>query len=115
MVHNSLRAADILAEKGIQARVINIHTIKPLDTDIIKELIEHSKLFITVEEHSTIGGLGGSGSEYLSSFSSHPPLLRLGIADKFRHAGDYNYLLELNELLPEQIAGNIGKKYRSLS
>ena len=114
MVYNALQAAEILTTKNIHARVVNIHTIKPLDIAAIDEVKNTSKLFVTVEEHSMIGGLGGSVAEHLSSFSSHPALLRLGIADKFRHAGDYNYLLGLNELMPEQIATNIEKKYLSL-
>lgn len=114
MVYNAIQAAGILKEKNIHARVVNIHTIKPLDTESINEAITKSKLLVTVEEHSKIGGLGGAVAEHLSSFSSHPSLLRLGIADQFRHSGDYNYLLGLNELLPEQIAANIEKKYLSL-
>jgi transketolase len=114
MVHNSIKAAEILESKGISARIVNMHTIKPLDTGAIAAATEKSKLFVTVEEHSIIGGLGGAIAEHLSSYSSHPPLLRLGIADKFRHAGDYNYLLGLNELLPEQIAANIENKWLAI-
>jgi transketolase len=114
MVYNSLEAAKILKEKGIHARVVNIHTIKPIDTDCINEAIECSKLMVSVEEHSTIGGLGGAIAEYCSAQTKHAPLLRLGIADKFRHAGDYNYLLEQNRLLPTQIAQDIEQKYVSL-
>jgi transketolase len=114
MVHNSIKAAEILESKGISARVVNMHTIKPLDVDAIVAATEKSKLFVTVEEHSIIGGLGGAIAEHLSMHSSHPPLLRLGIADKFRHAGDYNYLLGLNELLPEQIAANIENKWLAI-
>jgi transketolase len=71
-------------------------------------------LLVTVEEHSKIGGLGGTIAEYLSSKTSHSPLIRLGIEDKFRHAGDYNYLLGENRLLSEQIAQDIEEKYLSL-
>jgi transketolase len=115
MVHNSLEAAKILKEKGMQARVVNIHTIKPIDTDSIDYANECSKLLVSIEEHSTIGGLGGTIAEFLSSQPNHTPLLRLGIADQFRHAGDYNYLLEQNRLLPEQIAQDIEKKYVTLN
>lgn len=115
MVYNSLEAAKILKEKGIQARVVNMHTIKPIDTNCINNANGISKLLVSVEEHSKIGGLGGAIAEHLSSEFNHAPLLRLGIADQFRHAGDYNYLLGLNELLPEQIAFNIEQKYISLN
>lgn len=114
MVSNALEASKILKEKGILVRVVNIHTIKPLDIDCIDSCDANSKLLVSVEEHSKIGGLGGAISEHLSSKTSHSPLLRLGIADKFRHAGDYNYLLGENRLLPEQIAQDIEEKYLSL-
>ena len=114
MVSNALEASKILKEKGVLVQVVNIHTIKPLDIDCIDSCDANSKLLVSVEEHSKIGGLGGAISEYLSSKTSHSPLLRLGIADKFRHAGDYNYLLGENRLLPEQIAQDIEEKYLSL-
>ena len=114
MVFNSLKAATLLKEKGISAGVVNFHTIKPLDTDCINQKNKHSLLLISVEEHSKIGGLGGAIAEHLSSIQNHAPLLRMGIADQFRHAGDYNFLLGENELLPEQIAANIEEKYKSL-
>jgi transketolase len=115
MVYNSLKAAEILNTKGIELRVINIHTIKPLDTGIISKCIPDSKLFFTVEEHNKIGGLGAAISEYLSSYSYHPSLIRLGIDDEFKPAGDYNYMLGENSLLPEQIARDIEIHYSNLS
>lgn len=114
MVYNSLKAATLLKEKGISAGVVNFHTIKPLDMDCIDQKNKHSILLVSVEEHSKIGGLGGAIAEHLSSQPNHAPLLRMGIADQFRHAGDYNFLLGENELLPEQIAANIEEKYKSL-
>jgi len=114
MVYNSLEAAKILKAKGISARVVNIHTIKPIDIECINHSNEYSKLFVSVEEHSIIGGLGGAIAEHISTLSNHAPLLRLGIADTFRHAGDYNYLLGQNRLLPEQIAEDIEIKYATL-
>ena len=104
MVYNSIEASKILALKGIKARVVNFHTIKPIDKDAIDDSNEKSKLLVSVEEHSKIGGLGGTIAEHLSLKGNHAPLLRLGIADEFKHAGDYNFLLGENRLLPEQIA-----------
>lgn len=114
MVYNSLEAAKILKDKQINVCVINIHTIKPLDKECIDVKNKQSKLLVSVEEHSKIGGLGGAIAEHLCSYTNHAPLLRLGISDQFRPAGDYKYLLEQNELLPEQIAAAIEKKYLSL-
>lgn len=115
MVYPSLQAAGILIEKGISAGVINIHTIKPLDTDCIDRQNASSQLLVSIEEHCITGGLGSSIAEHLSSKQSHTPLLRLGIADRFPHAGDYNYLLGENELLPGQITANIERKYREVT
>ena len=115
MVYNSLEAAKILKEKNIGVSVVNIHTIKPLDEECVNFCSKQSKLLVSVEEHSKIGGLGGAIAEHLCSLSNHPPLLRLGILDQFRHAGDYKYLLEQNELLPEQIAAGIEQKYSLLN
>ena len=115
MVYNSLEASKILKENGIDARVINIHTIKPLDINCINEKNIKSKLLVSVEEHSKIGGLGGAIAEYISTLDNHAPLLRLGIEDKFRHAGDYQYLLGENQLLPDQIAKKIKEKYETLN
>jgi transketolase len=113
MVYNSLEAAKLLLEDNIKARVVNIHTIKPIDVDAISKACNESKLLVTVEEHSKIGGLGGSIAEQISLKDTHPPLLRLGIDDTFRHAGDHNFLLGENELLPAQIANNIKNRYIS--
>jgi transketolase len=114
MVTNSLDAVQLLKEKGIYVNVVNIHTIKPIDNECIDDFNKCSILLVSVEEHSKIGGLGGAISEYLSSKNQHAPLLRLGIEDIFRHAGDYHYLLGQNRLLPEQIAFDIEQKYLTL-
>jgi len=114
MVYNTLKASEILEEQGISATVIDMHTIKPLDTKIIDNDLASSKLIVSVEEHSMIGGLGSAVAEYLSSVQRHPVLFRLGIEDKFQPAGDYYYMLEQNELLPEQIAHSIKQNFLSL-
>jgi transketolase len=114
MVHNSLKAAEILSREGIQASVTDMHTIKPLDVAAIDSEIENSDLFVSVEEHSCIGGLGGAMAEHLSSLDKHPPLLRLGVKDAFLNAGNYQYMLEQNDLAPEQIAASIMTKYFTL-
>lgn len=109
------RLQKILTNKGINARVINVHTIKPIDVESINKAQRTSKLLVSVEEHNISGGLGGCIAEELSKHSSHPELLRLGIDEKFRYAGNYPYLLEQNELQPEQIAKNIEEKYYLLN
>jgi len=114
MVYFAIQCSKILEDHGISTSVIDMHTIKPLDIDIINMEANHSKLIVSIEEHSKIGGLGGAIAEYLSSEIRHTPLLRLGVSDIFRHAGDYRYMLEQNELLPEQMAVNIERKFSSI-
>ena len=82
MVHNALLAADILKEKNVSASVIDMYSLKPLDNDAIAKMMS-SKLFVTVEEHNTIGGLGAAVAEYISSYKKTPTLLRLGVNDAF--------------------------------
>jgi transketolase len=110
MVYNSLKAAEILEHKGIFLRVIDMHTIKPLDTEILKKCCD-SNYFVSVEEHNIVGGLGTAISEFIASKRNFPPLLRIGVMDKFSHPGDYTYLLEQNRLQPEQIAEDILSNY----
>lgn len=94
MVSVSVKVAEKLTELGIDAAVVDMHTLKPLDTDVIDKYI-NSKLIVTVEEHSKIGGLGGAVAEYLVAKKKHPPQLIVGINDYFPHAADYQALLEL--------------------
>lgn len=106
MVYNSLKAADLIEENNISVCVIDMHTIKPLDVEIIKNNL-NSKLFVSVEEHNIIGGLGTAISECLSTIPDSPYLLRLGVMDKFCSPGDYSYLIEQNRLMPKEIAEDI--------
>ena len=114
MVHNALEVADLLNAENLESSVIDMHTIKPIDIEIIEKVSKSSKLIVTVEEHSIIGGLGSAVSEYLCTLNDKPPLLSLGIPDKYGPSGDYVWLLEKNQLLPNQIANNIAKKFYSI-
>jgi transketolase len=109
MVYNSLQAAKLLEQKEISIRVVDIHTIKPLDTKIINDCID-SKLFVSVEEHNILGGLGGAIGEKLAEMGNCAPLFRLGVKDTYCRVGDYQYLLSQNRLLPEQLAEDIAAK-----
>ena len=111
MVYNSLKTAKILEENGISTKVINMHTIKPLDIKAIKECYS-AKLIVTVEEHSVIGGLGSAVSEVLTQEQEKPQHLIIGVSDKYEKAGEYQYLLEKYGLKSEQIADKILKKYK---
>ena len=93
MVNEALEAHELLKNEGINARVINIHTIKPLDNDIILKAAKETGAVVTAEEHSVIGGLGGAVSELLSE--NYPvPVLKLGVYDVFGHSGPAPKLLD---------------------
>jgi transketolase len=107
MVHEALGAADLLRESGIDAGVINMHTIKPLDTRVLDLALKRSKLVVTVEEHSVIGGLGGAVAEYKAALRQGPPQLILGLPDAFDVTGDYRFLLERHGLIAAKIADSV--------
>ncbi len=96
------KAAEILAEEGIDARVINIHTIKPIDKELIIKAATETGAIVTAEEHNTIGGLGSAVAEVLCE-SAPTPLLRVGIEDKFGRSGKVQPLLEAYGLTAENI------------
>ena len=106
MVNNSMKAAKILEESGISAKIINVHTIKPMDIETVKSCL-NTKLIVTVEEHSIYGGLGGAVAEVLASEENKPKHLIIGISDEYKHAGEYKYLIEQYGLTSEQIAQKI--------
>ena len=91
MVYNSLKAAEKLKKEGIFASVINMHTIKPIDTDAIK-IAGKNKLIVSVEEHNIIGGLGSAIAENLSEENNSSKLIRIGIKDNYTSGGSYEYL-----------------------
>lgn len=102
MVNESIEAAKILASKGINATVINIHTIKPIDKDIIIEAAKNTGLVLTVEEHSVIGGLGSAVSDVLSE--NYPTkVIRIGVNDVYGHSGPAVDLLKEFGLSSENI------------
>lgn len=96
-VNEALVAADLLEKDGISVRVVNIHTIKPLDADLIVETAAKTGKVITVEEHSIIGGLGSAVAEVLAE-RQPAKLLRIGVEDRFGESGPALKLLEKYEL-----------------
>ena len=96
-VNESLEAAKKLSEDGIDAEVINIHTIKPIDADLIVKSASKTGKVVTVEEHSIIGGLGGAVAEVLSE-QCPTKMLRIGVRDTFGESGPAVKLLEKYEL-----------------
>ena len=106
MVYQSLEAAKILELKKISSKVINMHTIKPIDKLAIEEACE-AKLIVSIEEHNVIGGLGSAISEYKSSLKQSPKQLFLGIKDTYSKGGNYKFLKEKHRLTPEKIVEDI--------
>ena len=96
-VNSALEAAAKLAEEGISAEVINIHTIKPLDTELIVASAKKTGKVVTAEEHSVIGGLGGAVCEALAE-AAPTPVLRIGVKDVFGESGPAAKLLEKYQL-----------------
>ena len=93
MLYRCLKAAENLSKEGIEARVMDMHTIKPLDKQSILEAAQETGAIVTVEEHSIIGGLGAAVAEVVTE--SYPvPVRRVGIADQFTETGPYDDLLD---------------------
>ena len=107
MVYNSLKAAELLKQKGIFVSVYDAHTIKPLDEEMVKKCAEKDRLIVTVEEHNVFGGLGSCVAECIVKHKNATTHLALGVDDVFLHPGDYNFMLKQAGLLPEQIAESI--------
>ena len=110
VINEAIKAASLLEERGFSCSVVNIHTIKPLDTDLLDRIFCEHRLIVTVEEHNVIGGLGSAIAEYKSSKMQSPPQLIIGIPDCFGKAGEYNYLLEQYNLTAEKIATLVENK-----
>jgi transketolase len=106
MVYQSLEAAKILESKKISSKVINMHTIKPIDKLAIEEACE-TKLIVSIEEHNVIGGLGSAISEHKSTLKKSPKQLFLGIKDTYSKGGNYKFLKEKYRLTPEKIVQDI--------
>ena len=105
-VSESLEAAKMLEAEGISAEVINIHTIKPLDEELVIRSAEKTGKVVTVEEHSVIGGLGSAVAEVLSE-KAPTRMLRIGVNDCFGESGPALELLHKYELDAEGIFGKV--------
>ena len=108
MVGMAVEAAKTLEEEGISARVINIHTIKPLDKDIILKAAAETGAIVTAEEHNIIGGLGSAVAEAVCE-GTPVPVVRVGVNDSFGHSGKVPPLLEMYGLTAKNIVENARK------
>ncbi len=106
MVQQALKAAELLAAEGISVRVIDMHTIKPLDEELVLKAARETGCIVTSEEASVIGGLGGAVAEYLSGVCP-VPVLRHGVNDEFGRSGTYSAVLDYYGLNAEGIAAKV--------
>ena len=104
-----VEAAEMLAQRNVAARVVSMHTIKPLDVALLGEVFRRSTTVATVEEHSRLGGLGSAIAEWLSEQSAvRARLLRIGTADTFLHSpGDQSRARDSLGLDPQSIARKV--------
>ena len=111
MVFQSLKAAEILEKKNISSKVINMHTIKPIDKIAIEEACKTS-LIVSVEEHNVLGGLGRAIAEHKSTLNSSTKQIFLGIKDNYSKGGSYKFLQEKHGLTPDKISEEILKNVK---
>lgn len=110
IVEKAKEAAAILKEEGIEAAVVNMRFIKPLDTERIDEMAKTKRLLITAEENVLAGGFGSAVAEYLADHGIEVPLLRFGIPDRFIEQGTRRELLSLCGLQPDEMAERIRER-----
>ena len=103
MVQEALKAADLLKAEGVSARVIDMHTIKPLDTELVLKAAKETGCIVTSEEHNVIGGLGSAVSEFLSE-TCPIPVVKHGVNDVFGRSGKAPLVMKAYGLTPEGIA-----------
>lgn len=108
MVNMAVEAAELLKAEGISARVINIHTIKPIDREIIAKAAKETGAIVTAEEHNIIGGLGSAVAEVVCE-ECPVPVVRLGVEDQFGRSGKVPALLEMYGLTKENIVAKAKK------
>lgn len=116
MVERARNAASTLAEEGVNCTVVDMHTIKPLDTELLSTLAESCGCFVSAEDHSVIGGLGGAISEWIST-NKPIPLEMIGVRDRFGESGGTSELMEevglTSEAICEAARNSINRKNSS--
>lgn len=115
MTERALEVANMLQEQGISAAVLHIPSIKPIDQEGIKFLAETTRLMVSLDNHSIIGGLGSAVAEIVSKYKLHSPLLRLGVPDVYARCGSRDYLFSRYGLEPEQIANTVFTELEGVS
>lgn len=104
MVEHALEARDLIAQQGLRATVVNVHTLKPFDSQLLDRLARTHRAVVTAENHSTIGGLGSAVAEYLALHSLSVRFAMVGVRDTFAEGGSTPYLIKKYGLDAEHIA-----------
>ncbi|MBT9157422.1 MAG: 1-deoxy-D-xylulose-5-phosphate synthase [Firmicutes bacterium] len=107
MVSEAMKTAESLREQGVSASVINMSSIKPLDTAMLDQVAVECKLLVTIEEHQKAGGLGSACLEHLALHSARPPVLLIGVDDRFGQSGEPQELLAHYGLTAECLTAKI--------
>jgi transketolase len=109
MLYNTVAAAERLESQGVQARVLSMHTVKPLDIEAVRSAATDTGAIVTIEEHSIVGGLGSAVAEVLSEADHfHARFKRLGVPSHFApRVGSQEFLLAEHGLTPDQIAASV--------
>ncbi|MGF0468598.1 transketolase family protein [Lysinibacillus sp. fkY74-1] len=107
IISEAIKAAELLELEGINAEVINVHTIRPLDTEGIKMVIKDKKLLVSMEEHVIAGGLGSAISEAIAIEVKKPPHLMIGLPSDYSRAGIYEEMLDYYGLTANKVAKSI--------
>jgi len=108
MVQEAMKAAAALAEEGVSVRVIDMHTIKPLDEELVLKAAQETGLIVTSEEANVIGGLGSAVAEYLSGVCP-VPVVRQGVKDEFGRSGEAKAVLKAFDLTADGIVSAVKK------
>lgn len=103
LVSESLKAAESLAEEGINATVVDMHTLKPIDGQLIDDLVAQCGALVTAEDHNVIGGLGSAVAEHIVA-NSFAPLEMVGVPDRFGESGQADEMLEIMKISAPYIA-----------
>lgn len=106
MVQEAMKAAETLAAEGIQARVIDMHTVKPLDEELVLKAAKETGCIVTTEEHNIVGGLGSAVAEYLSGICP-VPVVRHGVEDVFGRSGKASEVLAAYGLTADGIVAKV--------
>jgi transketolase len=108
MLQNAIQVADKLSARGMEARVLSMHTVKPLDEEAVLVAARETRAIVTLEEHSIIGGLGGAVAECLAESGLATPFKRLGLPSAFSsHIGSQEYLRSKSNLSPDSILNSL--------